>query len=136
MKFHSCGSSLDIPIFSYFAFPWSSFCFLNDIAEMFPTLDVHDLSEILVGNNWNIEASFEAALALNSSRDLIEEEYIIRDEAIKVQAVEVKDDLPSKSEIYGQIVSSTNPTIVVSLWEVETFGGHLNKGILIDHILW
>ena len=79
---------------------------------MFPTLDVHDVSEILAGNNWNIEASFEAALALNSSRDLIEEEYIIRDEAIKVQAVEVKDDLPSKSEIYGQIVSSTNPTNV------------------------
>ena len=77
---------------------------------MFPTLDVHDLSEILVGNNWNIEASFEAALALNSSRDLIEEEYMIRDEVISVQAVEVTDDLPSKSKICGQIVPSTNPT--------------------------
>ena len=67
--------------------------------EMFPTLDVHDVSEILAGNNWDLEASFEAALALNSSRDIIEEEYIVRDQGSRVQQPHEGNDLPSKSKV-------------------------------------
>lgn len=80
---------------------------LTSMLEMFPTLDVHDVSEILAGNNWDLEASFEAALALNSSRDIIEEEYIVRDQGSRILPNE-GDDLPSKSKVNEWSVPNTN----------------------------
>ena len=84
---------------------------------MFPTLDVNDVSEILSGNSWDMEASFEAALALSSSRDIIEEEYIVRDRGMRVargvrashqQQGNDTDALPSKTEVRHWTVPSNN----------------------------
>ena len=35
---------------------------IDTLKEMFPSLDLGTISEILSGNNWDVEVSFEAAL--------------------------------------------------------------------------
>ena len=42
---------------------------IGTLLEMFPTLDTVTVGEILLGHSWSLDMSFEAALALISSRD-------------------------------------------------------------------
>ena len=47
------------------------------LCEMFPMIDTTTVADILVVNNWDVDQSFEALLALNSTVDSLKDEKVI-----------------------------------------------------------
>ena len=47
------------------------------LCEMFPMIDTTTVADILVVNNWDVDQSFEALLALNSTVDSLKNEKVI-----------------------------------------------------------
>ena len=46
------------------------------LCEMFPMIDTTTVADILVVNNWDVDQSFEALLALNSTVDSLKDEKV------------------------------------------------------------